>query len=264
MKKEEFAVLLGEIDERYITEADRLPRRPLGLRWIIVAACFCLLIGGTTVYAASEHGTWITALFTHREESGYDLAMDIRKIDDSELSAELRALDSVIVQQYKDSKPYDSKFPGSWYKHFDSAADARAFIGYPPLVGLDWGLEETQTTLSVYGMPDGRLQWVHLETDYAVGDIWLQAFSQIYTEHYAGELSTGSRAAEEISFTQTEETSASGHPWLKIASSPMESGWAGLDGYLVRDGVLYRLHIAYLAKDAAEAERLMLDWANCF
>ena len=265
MKKEEFADLLGEIDAQYVAEAHAAQaRRPARLRWSILAACLCLLIGGTTVYAASGHGVWITDIFTDREESGYDLAMDMRTIDDSELSAELRALGSVIVQQYKDSKPYDSIWPGSYYKSFDSSAEARAFIGYKPLVRLDWELEETSTQLHVTGWRDGRLQWINLETDYVVGNIRLQAYTHLFTEHYGGDMFTGLRTTEEISFTPTDETNISGLPWLFVRSSPMESGWSGLDGYLVRDGVLYKLHIAYLAKDAAEAERLMFEWANCF
>lgn len=265
MKKAGIADVLGEIDERYIAEAhaDR-PRRRIGLRICILAACLCLLIGGTTAYAASGQGAWITAIFTHREESGYDLALDVARIADSELSAELRAVGRVIVRQYKDSKPYDSHYPGSWYKSFDASADARDFVGYAPLIGLDWMPEEGGTQLSVTGTPDGRLQWVHLETEYTVGSIHLQAFTWLYTEHYTGDLTTGLRAAEEVSFTETEETNAAGRTWLLVRSSPMESGWAGLDGYLVRDGILYKLHIAHLPEDTAEAERLMREWADCF
>lgn len=170
----------------------------------------------------------------------------------------------MIVQQFDNYQWYDSNYPGSWDKDFTTSAAARQYIGYTPLVVLDWEREETRSHLSVMGTPAGKLQSIHLETYYVVGDIRLQAFSQIYTEHYTGDLNTGLRTAEEISFTQTEETNASGLPWLFVRSSPMESGYAGLNGYLVRDGVLYWLHIAYLAKDAAEAERLMFAWANCF
>ncbi len=264
MKKEEFSTLLGEIDARYITEADTLPRPSHRLRWTLLAACLCLFLGGTTVYAASSHGAWITDLFTDRDESGYDLALMIEKIDTDTLSPQLRAVGSIIVRQYRESQPYDSHYPGSWDKAFSSAAEARDYIGCKALIGLDWALEETQTQLNVMGTPDGKLQSIHLETDYTVGDIRLQAYTQLYTEHYTGELTTGLRAAEEISFTPTEETNDVGLPWLLVRSSPMESGWAGLDGYLVRDGVLYKLHIAYLAKDAAEAEGLMRQWADCF
>lgn len=265
MKKEDFADLLGEINTQYVAEAHAAqPRRPAQLRWGILAACLCLLIGGTTVYAASGHGVWITGMFAGDDEWGYDLALMIEKIDTNELSPKLRAVGSVIVQQYKDYEWYDSHYPGSWDNDFYTSAAARQYIGYTPLVALDWELEETRTHLSVLGTPEGKLQTIHLDTDYTVGDIRLQAASVIYTDHYTGELTTFLRTAEDVTFTQTEETNASGLPWLFVRSSPMESGWAGLDGYLVRDGVLYKLHIAYLEKDAAEAERLMFEWANCF
>lgn len=265
LTREEFCDALGDIRDDYV-EAARQPaaRRPAWLKWGLVAACVCLLVGATTVYAASGHGAWIVEMFTGRDESGYDLGLMIERVSTDEFSAELRAVGREIVQQYKDSKPYDSGLPGSWNKTFDTAAEARDFVGYAPLVGLGWALAETGTMLSVEGLPDGRLRWVHLETGYQVGDIRLQAFSQIYTEHYSGDLSTGIRAAEGITYTQSEQVNAAGLSYLVVVSTPMASGYAGLDGYLVRDGVLYSLHIAYLEKDAAEAERLMGEWANCF
>lgn len=49
MRKEEFAEILGEINERYIKEAsvekNEKAKKPIRLKWGMVAACLCLVIG---------------------------------------------------------------------------------------------------------------------------------------------------------------------------------------------------------------------------
>ena len=46
----------------------------------------------------------------------------------------------------------------------------------------------------------------------------------------------------------------------KIAA--LESGYAGLDGYLVQDGVLYHLHLSFRQEEAGRAEDLLHQWAE--
>ena len=69
---------------------------------------------------------------------------------------------------------------------------------------------------------------------------------------------------ENIDFSESFHTTKSGKTLHVIDQSAMESGYLGKDGYLVVDGILYELHLAYLEKDAARAEELLIQWAELF
>ena len=49
-----------------------------------------------------------------------------------------------------------------------------------------------------------------------------------------------------------------------ITSTALESGYLGMDGHIVRDGILYNLHIAYKQQDTEQAEDLLHQWAEQF
>ena len=49
-----------------------------------------------------------------------------------------------------------------------------------------------------------------------------------------------------------------------ITDTGLASGYYGMDGYLVEDGVLYSLHLAYVKEDEALAESLLCRWAELF
>jgi hypothetical protein len=121
------------------------------------------------------------------------LSIEIEKIPVNLLKGEVQEVPDVIVQQYKNYKPYDSWYPGSWHKDFSSSAAAREYVGLKSLRFLDWNLEEQSTNLMVTGNIKGELLILQLELYYQVGDIRLQAYSHIYTENYDEEITYGSR-----------------------------------------------------------------------
>lgn len=45
MRKEDFAEVLSDINERHIAGADRKTQKPVWLKWGAMAACLCLVIG---------------------------------------------------------------------------------------------------------------------------------------------------------------------------------------------------------------------------
>lgn len=49
-----------------------------------------------------------------------------------------------------------------------------------------------------------------------------------------------------------------------IEETALESGYMGMDGYLVEDCVLYNLHIAHLKKDTEQAKKRLHQWADLF
>lgn len=105
---------------------------------------------------------------------------------------------------------------------------------------------------------------VSVETLYTVGDIRLQFFATIYTAHTDGEITVSTATTENVGFSEAFHTTESGKTLHVIAQTALESGYIGMDGYLVEGGVLYHLRIAYLEKDATEAADLLQQWADLF
>ncbi len=279
MKKIDFCELLSDIHEDYLEEARTLRNQPPAaqaksgrkLSALLIAACICLLISSVTVLAASDFGTQIITFFTDRGEqgsdlieSGYDIRISIERIPTKALTGEVREIGASIMQQYKEYQPYSSWFPGHWQKTFASRESACAYIGFDGLKQPDLGLPEVETKLSVYGDRSGEILFLYLETLYTDGDIRLQFFSEIYTENYPEEITTGFRTTESVAFEESFYTTGSNKRVHIIESSAMESGYTSMDGYLVDSGVLYQLHIAYPEKDAERAEILLYRWAEQF
>ncbi len=139
-----------------------------------------------------------------------------------------------------------------------------ADTGFDGLKRLRWALPEERTLVYVQGTEQGDITSVTVETQYTDGDIRLQSFSNIYTENTEGEITVLTAMAEKVDFTETFRTAKSGKTVHVIEQTAMESGYQSTDGYLVEEGILYHLHLAYQAKDAGRAEELLMQWADLF
>lgn len=273
MTGEELLRKLELADPAYVQAAADAPaerRRPRLRRALLGAACVCLLASAAAVAAGG--GTWLLDSFTARRapgadltQSGYDLAADVEKFPVSALTGEIREAGEEIARQFENYDPASSWHPATLRRtHFPSAAEARTYIGLDALRGLDWDLEETQTTLDVTGDPQGHLLRIGLETDYEVEGVRLQAFAAIFTEDSEDTVVIGTRTTEDVAFSESLRTSAGGRRYQVITDTGLASGYYGMDGYLVEDGVLYSLHLAYLKDDEALAESLLRQWADLF
>lgn len=273
MTGEELLRKLELADPAYVQAAADAPperRRPRLRRALLAAACVCLLASAAAVAAGG--GTWLLDSFTARgapgsdfTQSGYDLAADVEKFPVSALTGDIREAGEEIARQFANHDPLSSWSASTLRKsYFPSAADARVYIGLDALRGLDWDLEETRTMLSVTGNSQGQLLRIGLETDYEVEGVRLQAFADIITEHDENDVIIGTRTTEDVAFSESLRTSAGGRRYQVITDTGLASGYYGLDGYLVEDGVLYSLHLAYLKEDEALAESLLRQWADLF
>lgn len=278
MTQAQISDALGLLDDTILEETAQVrssglrpARPPIRVRLVALAACLCLLLGTITVLAANGFGTWILQRFTAQLEpgtdfpqSGFDLGVEIGKLPAEALTGEICRLSSTLIAQFQDYKPFSSQAPGTWQAEFPSASQGRAYIGYSPLKGPDWDLEEAGTTLYVQGDSQGEILSVTLETDYEVDDLRLQAFSSLYTEAYPGQVTIGTRTTETVEFSERFDTTLGQKQLHILTSTATESGYCGLDGFWVQDGVLYQLHIAHLAEDARQAEELLHQWADSF
>lgn len=269
--------MLSEIHPQWVEEAESVsvqpqtPRRKRARIAVVIAACFCLLVSSVAAFAASETGTKLLAFFTdHREngsdlvESGYDLSVSVEQFPLDAFSSQLQKVGTEIVQQFQNHSIYSSASPDCWNTDFETRAEACAFIGLDRLKQIDFALTSGETKLIVLGNAAGEIESLHLETAARDGDVRLQFFTEIYTDHHSGDFTLLTRSTEHLEWSESFYTTRSGISCHIIELSPMESGYAGTDAYLTVDGILYQLHLAYRAEDAQRAEELLHSWADRF
>lgn len=275
-KEEKLYRSLTNIDDEYIEELMQSPVHMVTARkkpvkyYIMIAACIVLVLSTATVLAKSSLGTRIIDMFTSRRpgtgpytESGYDLLVDVERIPVRKLG-DIKRVSEEIRKQIASYQPTQSWYPNSWYETYASAEDAIAFIGLDSIQKLEWELEEKHASLTVLGAKNGDIKHISLETRYQEGDVRLQAFTQIYTENYQEQVTYGTRTTEDASFEESYYTTKKNLQCHIISSTALESGYLGMDGHIVRDGILYNLHIAYKQQDAELAEDLLHQWAEQF
>lgn len=269
---------LGDVREEYLREAQAVrelsgARAKAGRkrkRLVLLAACVCLVLASATVLASGGFGIRVLERFTDRQlaadlsESGYDLSVEIQRIPADALKGEVREAGAEIVRQYREYEPYSSWFPGHWRRTFSSRAEGAGYIGLDGLKQPELDAEEQETEVNVFGDAGGAIRSLTLDTAYTAGDIRLQCSARIYTEDYTEDITAGVRTTESAVYTESFYTTESGLPCQILISSALESGYAGMDGYLADGGVLYCLHIAYLEADARRARELLCQWAGGF
>lgn len=268
MRGKELLDKMELIDPAYVEAAEAAPVRKAGkvkhFRWGVVAACLCLVLGTTTVLAATGLGTKLIRFFSGREESGYELSADIVKFPAAEFKGEIREVPALIRQQFETYQPYMNWAPSTWEKTFGTRDEAYDYVGFDKLKRLSWDAEEKETTLRVRGTEKGDITSVDVETWYTEGDIRMQFFAHVFTENAEGEITFLTATTEKVGFTESFRTAKSGKTFQVIEQTAMESGYLSKDGYLVEDGVLYNFHVVYREKDADRAEELLMQWADLF
>ena len=270
MNGKAFSDAMSEIGSQYVNEAlsyntkASRPRRFLRIPAAAAAAVLALLVLGCAVWAVSGFGTQLKSFFRSDDETGFDLSVAMEKAPMDALTGDVREVGDMIAQQFKDYNVFDSWYPGAWQTTFSTRDMACDYIGLDRLKRIDLGYEEQETILDVLGNEQGQILSINLETRYSVGEMNVQFFSSIYTENYEDEIETGVRTTEDLAYEESFYSTANGKQCRIISSSAMESGYLGMDGYIVDDGVLYTLHIAYKENDSAQAAELMHHWADLF
>lgn len=268
MNAKKFSDAMSELDSKYVDEAlsysagVRRPHHYSRVSVALVAAILAIFLMGAGV--ASVFGTKIIEFFTSHTESGFDLGVTIKKIPMDDFSEDIREIGDTIEQQFKNYQAYDSWYPGEWQTTFSTRNKTCEYIGFDKLKQIDWDFDEQITTLSIWGNEQGQILSLTLETFYAINDMNVQFFSEIYTENYDEEIIMRYRSPKGVEFEESFYTTNSNKQCHIISSSALESGYMGLEGFIVDEGVLYSLNIAYRENDSTQAMELMHQWANLF
>jgi hypothetical protein len=236
-----------------------------------IVACLVFLFFSVTILASTDWGIYLIEKFTSRTEtgsdyveSGYDMNIDVEKKSIQSLKGEIQKVPEFIVEQFETYDMLSSWFPGHWQETFITSEEAVDFIGLKELRVLKWKLNEEQVILDVFGNENGDILSIRLETRYESDNIRIQAISSIFTEKDKNPIEIGVRTIESIEFEEIFYESSNHVKCFIISSSALESGYSGLDGYLVHEGILYNLHIAYQEDDKNDAEELLYLWIDTF
>lgn len=273
MRGDELLNKMELIDPAYIESADSSPtaakHRPL--KWVLLAACVCLLAGSVAAMAVQGFGTRLLESFTLHsepgedyEESGFRLHVEIEKISPEALHGKIAEAPARIREQYAAYLPHMSHSPGHWQVSFASRSEAYDYIGFKGLNHLPWNLAEEYTSVSVHGTENGDILFVTAETLYLEGDIHLQFYANLYTENWEDAVTLHTATTEYAEFSESFHTTSTNKTLHVIECSALKSGYRTLDGYMVENDVLYQLHIAYRKKDESRARELLHEWAELF
>ena len=231
--------------------------RKLRPRRLLVAVCAVLLLL-MAACAGESGGVKLSNVISEAEESSYQISIGAEKLPLRALSRDFRReAEETIRRQYAEFPPWSDRFPGSWYKTFDSWADACAYLGLE-LTEPSPGAGETE--LSVSGDRKGRISFLSLTQDVFSGAVNRQDSVWIYTRNQNGELTTGFAAREELSFGEETRAAASGREALILRSSPNEMGYRSIAAYLVDGAALYILHLNCQEPDLPQAEAELEAW----
>ncbi len=270
---------LNDVRDDFIHEAQHGAQKDLVTKNTIkkrskrltIAACLSFLLLSITIFASTEWGITLIDKYTSRKElgsdyseSGYSISVNIEKKSMNNFNGDIQQVPKLIIKQFKHDDPHSSWYPGDWQTSFTSSDEAINFIGLKELSRLNWPLDEEGTILNVHGNKSGEILSVTLETDYVLDNIRVQAFSNIYTEETDGPIDISSITTENVKFEGTYYKSPNQILCYIVTSSAQESGYYGLDGYLVQDGILYNISIAYLEDDKHKANELLYMWADSF
>lgn len=256
---------VGLIDEELVaTQFPPQKRRPVR-RVLIAAACAVLLLGTLTAFAASGAGTTLLAKFRRGPdgfESGYDISARLTPFPEEALTGDIREVPALIRRQLEEATIWSSWLPNDYVREFETAAQALEYVGLEELRPIRWAVEETGTTLSVFGGKRGEIVSVSIMTSLREGDVRLQAQASLRTENNSADATFGVRTTEDVDYTEETFTAVGGFTCQLIRSTALESGVLIYDAYLIRAGILYTLHAAYPPSAAPLADELLHTWAD--
>ena len=261
------ADVLGLIDEDLLdAELPKRSRRGRTVRVLLAAACVCLIVGTITAFAAGA-GTVLLEKFRKGDrgfESGYDMAARLTPFPEESLTGGIREVPAIIRRQLEEAAPWSDQLPNTYYRQFDTAAQALEYVGLEELMPIRWNVAETGTTLSVFGGQRGEITSVSIMTQCQKGDVHLQTQAWLRTENDSTDNTFSVRTTEDVDYTEERFTTAGGFTCHVICSTVLDSGNVTYDGCIVRAGILYTLHAAYPPSAEAQADGLLHTWADQF
>lgn len=261
MNGQDLLEALSHVDGTMVEAAGaEKPRgRPRG-RWLLAAACVCVLLAGSALAAEQIFGTSVTEIFHREGESGYSVAAEPAFYPLDELSSpQLTETLDIIQQQYRDYQPWDSRSPG-WHKvELEDWEACQTFLGvelFNPLEGWEGAedLSSVATPLTAEGSPPhcevnvyadsvGGLEYVTAHSCYERRDCRISL-----TLHFQGENSSFDPGLTVVyegnaDFQTESRRLADGQEATVVAERGEDAKYTAMRAYFTRDSVIYDLSV---------------------
>ena len=238
------------------------------LRWCAIAACFFLLVGTVAVAATIDYASTPkeTQPDFYPHEEGYDLRLYIDRIPTTALKGGIQEVPAILRKKMEKPDLSSSLSLNSFLKKFASLKEAEEYIGLDILQVPDWDWGDAPATVYAHSNDEsGEIAFLYLEQFTRTDNVGIQYFAYVYTEHWGSDVAYH-RAHDDQSRTFTESfyTTKSGLQCHIISASAMESGYLGMSGFIVQDGIKYHIHVSFLPSDAERAEEILHQLADQF
>ena len=252
------------------------------VKWPAAAAIILFVMAGGTIMKTYGLTAKLEKFFSEEEETGYEL----KRYPVREFTGEVQEVESIIKQQIKEYKPISSQAPQSWSRRFDSSDEAMNYLGFAPLKKPSWEFQEQSVELRILGNEQGKFITVTMEIDYNVENLWLQSISKVYTEYSKEEelkikdetyesLESMLHAKEDEIFVEVEGELIPAESKSIYVTENLKQGLvvkfpvyqgknASMSAYLVEEGVIYHLNVAYPKEKEEKAEELLYQWLEQF
>lgn len=241
----------------------------------LLILCMLYLTACTKETGVSEEATSVTntpkeeeflvvsAMDTTDEVNGYAIDFGITRWSMEEFDGQVKEVSDIICQQFIDYNPLSSKLPSCWAKEFDSSSEILKYLGCDMIIIPTWDLEETMSTLSVYGDEEGNFEKLFIEVDYLTDNLRMQSFAHVLTEsNNENSFLYGSGNYE--TNVQEEGITPDGFQYIVITTDANSYGYISKDGFLIKNGVFYNFHLAYTAEYEQEAAARLEQWFKYF
>lgn len=210
-----------------------------------------------------EESFTVSDMHSTDNDSGFAIDFEITRWPMDTFEGQVKEVPDIIRQQYVDYDPISSKSPGWWYKEFNSSTELLDYLGCSNLIIPTWDLEETKSSLGVNGDEEGNFDQLHVEVDYLNDNVRMQSICHIFTE-FSDQDSRLYGYGQYETFIQEEGLTPDGYDYVVITTGENSYGYIGKDGFLIRNGVLYNLHLAYTEEYEQEAKELLEQWLDNF
>ena len=260
---------LNDLDPELIeSEPKAKGQRHIGGRriaWIAAAACLVFILGGTTAYAARHI---MEAKRTENEnEVGYSFTTQLGAAEQSELKGEIREAPAIIREQWKNYSMLSSQHPGHYSRRFETAADAMAYIGYDGLEMPWFPYDISEVFVYVDADREGNFQDVMMETGNYTASVRAQLGAMIRFG-ISGDFESGSvwnkDDIDDYEMSSSEFTAKNGLVCHTVDGSAGKMGYKTLDGFIIKNNVLYTFHAAFQPEEQEQAETMLHTWADSF
>ncbi len=240
------------------------------VKWAVAATLALLLCGGGVAYAA-KLGVLQFIKSEGKENPGFSLTTETERIAKEELTGQIQEVEGYL-RDYMAEEDYRQTYP-SWLKQFESAEEAREYIGYA-------GMKETkvpgtveEVSVRVIGDTEGNLGEISLFVRAEEGNIQINETSAVFTEESPISVQgTGIRHTHEVlegvklepDYRSEEYITGSGKTAVFVYEE-YEEGAGGnrwLVGAVVDGAVYYELSLMYYPEDLERAEEILIQWCE--